>query len=301
MATNPPLQNRVALVTGAGRGLGRAFAYTLAEHGARVAVNGRSPDPTAAVVEEIQRRGGEAFAVPGDLTASGAPKQIVDEAFEHFGRLDIVVNNAGGAEVPLTPFVETEPAVRDALMRQNFTTAWDVSAAAWPHMVQAKYGRFVFFSSPITFYGAPGFAHYAAAKGAVVGLTRTMAVEGAEHNITVNAVNPLANTRLTPREDEWSQWFESTFLVDHVASAVAWLVDERCTASGEIFSIGGSRVGRQYISETPGYEAGAPLGSSEPIAERFDTVFDGGEPFQFSALSQFLGYLSERYGAPGSS
>jgi NAD(P)-dependent dehydrogenase (short-subunit alcohol dehydrogenase family) len=301
MANNLPLKDRVVLVTGAGRGLGRAFAFTFAEHGARVAVNGRSPEPTAAVVDEIKRRGGQAVAVPGDLVESGVPKQTVDAAHEHFGRLDIVVNNAGGAEVPLTPFVETDPKVRDALIRQNFTTAWDVSAAAWPHMIEAKYGRIIFFSSPITFYGAPGFAHYAAAKGALVGLARTMAVEGVEHGITVNLVNPLANTRETPREDDWSRWYESTFVVDHVAAGVAWLVDERCTATGEIFSIGGTRVARQYISETPGYDAGSALSGSKAVAENFDTVFDGGEPFQFSALREFLGYLGKRYGAPGSS
>jgi NAD(P)-dependent dehydrogenase (short-subunit alcohol dehydrogenase family) len=295
---NLSLDGRVALVTGGGRGLGRAFAYTLAALGAQVAVNNRSTDRATAVVEELSRRGGRAVACPGDLESPGVAQGVVDAAIEAFGRLDILVNNAGGFELPQTSFAGTDPQQRDAIMRQNFTTAWDVTAAAWPHLVSAGYGRIVLFGSPIAIYGAPGFAHYAAAKGAVIGLARTLALEGAAHGITVNVINPLANTRMTPGEDDWSRWYESSFTVDHVAAVLAWLVDERFTATGQIFSVGGSRVARVYISETSGYVDEAPLTSAAAVAEHFDAVVDDGRPVEFSSLGEFLGYMGELYGAP---
>lgn len=295
MTKKLPLEGRVALVTGAGRGLGRAYAYTLARNGAQVAVNSRAPESVALVVDEIERRGGRAIACAGDLEALGVPKGVVDATIEKFGRLDLVVNNAGGSEVPLTPFVATETAHRDRMMRQNFCTAWDVSAAAWPHMVAAGYGRIVMVSSPLAFYGETGFAHYAAAKAAVVGLARTLAVEGAEHGITVNVVNPIANTG---GADEYSRWPRSTFSVDHVATALTWLVDERCTATGLIFAIGGSRMGRVAISETPGYLGDAQLDDPEQVSDNFEAICDDGSRLEFFRMAELLSYLDRLYGEP---
>ncbi len=296
---NLPLEGRVALVTGGGRGLGRAFAYSLAAHGAQVAVNNRSGERATAVVEEITGRGGRAVALPGDLEAPGVAQQVVDAALDAFGRLDIVVNNAGGFELEHTLFADTEPEQRDAIMRQNFTTAWDVTAAAWPHLVEAGYGRIVMFGSPIAIYGAPGFAHYAAAKGAVICLARTLALEGAANGITVNVINPLANTRLTPGEDDWSRWYESSFTPEHVAAVLSWLVDERFTGTGQIFSVGGSRVARVSITETTGFIEQSPLTSSAVLTDGFDAVVDDGDTMCFASLGEFLGYMGELYGGPG--
>jgi NAD(P)-dependent dehydrogenase (short-subunit alcohol dehydrogenase family) len=286
-------------VTGAARGLGRAIAFALASHGAQVAVNSRSPERADAMVQEIVARRGKAVACPGDLETPGVANSVVEAAVKAFGRLDIVVNNAGGMERPQSPFDSTPAEERDILMRQNFTTAWDVTAAAWPHMVSAGYGRIVLFASPIAIYGAPGFAHYAAAKGAVIGLARTTAVEGAEHGITVNVVNPLADTRAERGDNAWSRWYEASFSADHVAAGIAWLVDERCKVTGEIFAIGGRRVARVYLSEATGYVEDAPLANSKPVADNFDTVFNGAPPRQFSTLAEYMGFMGELYGGPG--
>jgi NAD(P)-dependent dehydrogenase (short-subunit alcohol dehydrogenase family) len=292
------LEGRVALVTGAGRGLGRAYALSLARHGAVVAVNGRSDESVSAVVDEIVRAGGRAVGCAGDLERPGVPDEVVGTAIDEFGRLDIIVNNAGGAEVPFTPFATTAKSHRDGMMQQNFVTAWDVSAAAWPHLVAGGYGRVVLFASPLAFYGAPGAAHYAAAKGALIGLARTMAVEGAEHGITVNVVNPIANTRDV---DAFRRWRDGTFSVNHVATALAWLVHECCTITGEIFSIGGSRVARVSVSETVGYICATGLHDPEDIAANLDAVFDGSHMLEFLTMDELLQYLDQLYAdSPGS-
>jgi NAD(P)-dependent dehydrogenase (short-subunit alcohol dehydrogenase family) len=286
-----PLHGRVALVTGAGRGLGRAYAKALAAHGARVSVNNRSPEPGATLVKEITDADGEAIACPADLETPGAAAEIVDVTLEALGRLDIVVNNAGGAEAGRVPFATTPPDVRDAIMRQNFATAWDVTQAAWPHLVARRYGRIVLTASPIAVYGADGFGHYAAAKGAVIGLARTLAVEGAEHGITANVLNPLAATAEMP-DNDFGRWYAATFGVDHVAAALAWLVDERCVTTGEIFSIGGRRVARVSIAEAPGFLAPTPLARGESLGDNFEAVFALEDGRQLAKLDEFMGFVS---------
>jgi NAD(P)-dependent dehydrogenase (short-subunit alcohol dehydrogenase family) len=293
------LEGRVVLVTGAGRGLGRAYAYALADRGARVAVNNRSAELGAEVVEEIARRGGEAVAVPADLEAAGAAQEIVDATIEAFGKLDILINNAGGSEVPAAPFAEITPADRDASLRNNFTTAWDVTAAAWPKLLDQGYGRVILTASPMSLYGLTGFAPYSAAKSALIGLCRVLAVEGAERGVTVNVLNPLANTRREPGEGAWAEWFESSFLPDHVAAGVAYLVDERNTATGEIFTIGGARIARVSIIESRGLVQEVDTFAPEAVEDRFDTVLDGGQPVQFRTIPEMLGYYGQLYGAPG--
>jgi NAD(P)-dependent dehydrogenase (short-subunit alcohol dehydrogenase family) len=293
MSDEKPLEGRVALITGAGRGLGRAYAQVLAAHGAEVAVNNRSPESAHSAVAEIVAAGGNAVACAGDLESPGVPAQVVAETISAFGRLDIVVNNAGGAEADNEPFAATTTQAREAVMRQNFATAWDVSQAAWPHLVANGYGRIVLTASPIAVYGAPGFSHYAAAKGAIIGLSQTMSAEGAEHGITVNVLNPLAATSASGMPDnDFSRWYSATFGVDHVAAALAWLVDERCTVTGKIFSLGGRRVAEVAISESAGFLAPGPLADSAGLGDNFDAVFNGGEGQQFGALGEFMGFVS---------
>lgn len=294
MSETPPLTGRVALVTGAGRGLGRAYAITLARLGARVAVNSRSADSVAAVVDAIAQQGGEARACPGDLSEPGVPAAVVAAAVAGFGRLDVVVNNAGGSEVPSVPFAATETVHRDAMMQQNFATAWDVTAAAWPYLEAGGYGRVVLFASPLAFYGQPGLVGYAAAKGALVGLARTLAAEGAEHGITVNVVNPVADTGQSP--DAFSRWPRSRFSVGHVAASLAWLVDERCTVNGEIFSIAGSRVARVSVTENTGYVGAAELEDPEMLGRHFGEVQGDGAEHRFFTMADLVGYLDELYG-----
>jgi len=232
-----PLEGRAALVTGAGRGLGRAYVLALAQHGAAVAVNSRSEESVAAVVSEITRRGGRAIGCAGDLEEQGVPEAVVDATLRAFGHLEVLVNNAGGDTAPSAPFAAIGRAERDAMMRKNFDTAWDVTAAAWAHLAAAGSGRIVLTSSTLAFYGQPGLAHYAAAKGAIVGLARTLAAEGREHGLTVNVLNPIANTG---ERKVFVRWPGSSFPVEHVAAALAWMTSERCTVTGQILSIGGT-------------------------------------------------------------
>ncbi len=298
MNSRLPLEGRVALVTGAGRGLGRAYARTLAARGARVAVNNRSGAAAESVVAEIRAAGGEALACVGDLEQPDAAERVVAATLDGFGRIDVVINNAGGIDGPAEGFAATTADARDTVMRQNFTTAWDLTAAAWPHLTAAGYGRVVLCASPIAFAGAPGFAHYAAAKAALVGLGRTLAVEGADHGVTVNLLNPLANTQPGEPEGDYRRWYAETFRVEHVAEAVAWLADERCTATGEVFDVGGPRIARTAIAGTAGYVAASGELTADAVAERFADVLDEAPTLRFPALSDVLAHGAVVHGPP---
>lgn len=301
MNSQRPLDGRVALVTGAGRGLGRAYALALAARGALVAVNNRTGASAERVVAEIAARGGRAVACVGDLEAPGTAERIVAATIEAFGRLDVVVNNAGGIEGPAPGFAETGPAARDAVLRQNFTTAWDVTAAAWPHLTAAGYGRVVLCASPIALSGAPGFAHYAAAKAALIGLGRTLAVEGADHGVTVNVLSPVANTQTAEPEGDFRRWYAATFRTDHVAAALSWLVDERCTVSGEILAVGGPRITRISTVEGVGYVDDGTDFSAESVGDRFDEVLAEPPTLRFPALTDVMAHWQTSHGSPAAS
>jgi len=298
MGNDRSLEGRVALVTGAGRGLGRAYAYALADRGAKVVVNNRSAAAGDEVVAEIGRRGAEATGAHGDLEDPATARAIVDTAIATYGKLDILINNAGGIDAPLAPFAEMTAADRDACLRQNFTSTWDVTAAAWPHLLDQGYGRVILTASPMSVYGGPGFAHYSAAKSALIGLCRVLVVEAGDKDVKVNVINPVANTRKEPQEGAWNAWFEEAFSVDYVADGVAWLVDERCTATGEIFTLGAARMAQVSITEQRGLIQEIPSFAPEAIGEQFDTVFDGGAPVQFRTITEYLGFYSQLYGAP---
>lgn len=293
-----PLDRRVALVTGAGRGLGRAYALALADRGARVAVNNRSPQPAQDVAAEIVERGGEAVALAGDLEDAATARRVVADAVAAFDRLDVVVNNAGGAEAPSLPFAEIESADREATMRQNFASAWEVTAAAWPHLAESEGGRIVFCGSPLSLYGSPGFAHYAAAKGALIGLSRTLAVEGREHGIAANVLLPVANTRREADDTAFFRWFAANLRVDHVAALVAWLADPRCRTSGEVLSVAGPRVARVLLAQTRGFVEEGDAFTPDAIASGWGEVEDDGERIEFASMEAVMAHWHELFGVP---
>ncbi len=286
------LDGRTVLVTGAGRGLGRAYAASLASHGARVAVNSRSAESTHAVVDEITNAGGIAYACPGDLVEEGVATDVVAAAFARFGGLDALIHNAGGDEGQPAPFTALGRAERSLAVQKNLDTAWEVTAAAWPHLAVSGTGRVVLTSSALAFYGVPGFAHYAAAKGAVVGLARTMAVEGKDAGVAVNVLKPLARTAERGVVDRWPG---SPFSTDHVAAVVAWMASEACTLTGQIISAGGDRVASMAITESDGYRAKETNLSAAELTVAAASLADG-TTHESREMAEMLAYLDTLYG-----
>jgi NAD(P)-dependent dehydrogenase (short-subunit alcohol dehydrogenase family) len=247
--------NRVAVVTGAGKGLGRAYALLLAARGAAVVVNnpvrGSEPLGNSAqqVVDEIRALGGRAVADPHSVSTEEGGEGIIRTALDAFGTVDIVVNNAG--------------IVRDKtfakLSRQQITDVLDVhvmgafhvTAPAFRVMREHGYGRVVSTSSATGLFGSFGQANYGAAKMAIVGLTKVLAVEGKKYGIKANVVAPIARTAMTAGvlEEEMDALADPEL----VAPAVAYLAHERCPSSGDTFSVGAGRVARVFLGECRGF------------------------------------------------
>jgi NAD(P)-dependent dehydrogenase (short-subunit alcohol dehydrogenase family) len=249
---------RVAIVTGAGQGLGRQHALELASRGAKVVVNdlggaldgsGASTGPAAAVVEEIKKTGGEAVANPDNVATSEGAEAIVGTALETFGRVDIVVNNAGILRD--RSFKNMAPEEFDQVIAVHLRGSFLVTHAAWPHLREQGYGRVIMTSSPAGLFGNFGQANYSSAKMGIVGLTKTLAAEGAKYDIKVNAIAPIAWTRMT--SDLFPPDFEDKLSVELVTPVVAWLAHESNEGTGETYSVGGGRVARVFVAEGPGF------------------------------------------------
>jgi NAD(P)-dependent dehydrogenase (short-subunit alcohol dehydrogenase family) len=267
---------RAILVTGGGRGLGRATALLLASRGAQVVVadNGTAMDgedaskgPADAVVAEIAATGGSALACTADLATESGAEAAVQASVDRFGRIDGIVHLASPC-----PDLKTADklSTRDLelVMRVNpFAALW-MARAAWPHMVRQQYGRLVLTPSG-ALYGAMGNTDYAAAKAAQIGVTRCLALEGVKDGIRVNAISPSARTRMTERfhPSAYAEWFYETMHPDKVAAGAAWLVSEACDVSGEIFAIGGGRIARMTIAEAEG-----AIGSGASIEDVADLM-----------------------------
>lgn len=278
---------RVAVITGAGRNLGRAYARLLASRGAQVVVNdlgvaisdtdgsGLAPpdNPGDAAVAEIVADGGEAIVNTDDVRTADGGQAIVAAAVDAFGRLDIVINNAG--VVRQAPFPSYATPLLDDELSSQVHGHFNVTRAAWPHLVASGTGRVLNLSSGAGLWGVPEMSGYAAAKMAIVGLTRVLALEGAPHGITANVVAPCAKTRPggfgpIPESPALHAWLS----VDEVAPVVGWLVHEDCTVTGECFSVGGGYVGRVSVAVNEGWR-GRPL-SPEAVRDHFDTVMAEG-------------------------
>jgi NAD(P)-dependent dehydrogenase (short-subunit alcohol dehydrogenase family) len=258
---------KVAVVTGAGRNLGREYALLLASRGARVVVNdlgvgisdtdGRAEappsNPADDVVTEIARAGGEAVANHDTVATPEGGAAIVQTALDAFGRIDVVVNNAG--QVRMAPFVDLTEAQIDTLIATQQRGVLNVSRPAWRSMRPSGGGRFVNVSSGAAFGGAPGGAAYGMTKMGVIGLTRAMAWEGREVGIAANVIAPYAKTRpgtgfgpFGPSA-ELNEWLHPRL----VAPLVGWLAHESCPLSGECFTVGGGHYARVELGITWGY------------------------------------------------
>jgi NAD(P)-dependent dehydrogenase (short-subunit alcohol dehydrogenase family) len=247
---------KVAIVTGAGRGLGRDYALLLARRGAHVVVNdlGHGPDgspsdetPANEVVAEISAFGGQAIASRGNVISDA--DAIVQSAIDSFGRLDILINNAGYSGGGLFPDISQQD--WDAMICTHVGGAVNMSRAAWPHLAAAGAGRIVNMSSASAF-GGPYTSHYATAKSAMIGLTRSLAGEGAAVGLTMNTVMPSAYTRLTAQipDERLRDYLSAHFPPSRVAPFVAWLAHEATTVNGEIFSVGGGTATRVVLAVT---------------------------------------------------
>lgn len=239
------MEQRVAVVTGAGGGLGRSHALALATQGLAVVVNDvADPQP---VVEEVIAAGGTAVGVKEGVDTWDGGAAIVAAAVEVFGRLDVVVNNAGILRdktfAKLTPDM-----VRDVLA-VHLEGAFHVTQAAWPHL-RKRGGSVVMTASGSGLYGNFGQANYGAAKMGLVGLTRVLALEGARSGVRVNAIAPLARSRMT--EDVMPAEVLERLAPEWVSPLVTWLASEGCTETGHIYSVGGGRYARVAVVEGPG-------------------------------------------------
>ena len=249
---------RVAIVTGAGHGLGRRHALELAERGAKVVVNdlggdrsgvGSSSGPAQDVVEEIKKSGGEAVANPDNVATEDGARAIVQTALDTFGKIDIVVNNAGILRD--RSFKNMTPEEYDSVIAVHLRGSFLVSSFAWPHLRENNYGRIVNTSSPAGLYGNFGQANYATAKMGLVGFTKTLAQEGAKYNIKANAIAPVAATRMT--EDLLPADFLGKLGVEKVTPLVAFLVHESNEETGQVYTVGGGRIAKIVIGEGPGH------------------------------------------------
>src|SRR6266516_2582870 len=235
------LAGKVAVVTGAGRGLGRAYVELLAERGARVVVNdlgtdvsGFGEDSTIAeqVADLIRSRGGEAIANDSDVSTPEGGSDLIATTIEHFGRIDLLVNNAGICGSQL--FEDATLDDFDHYWRVHLGGPVNTVKAAWPYMVAQRHGKIILTTSVSGLFGARGQATYAAAKCAVVGLMRILAIEGAEHGILVNTISPGGFTRMHPAamgsgsvfgrtQEAAVRQSEATMPVEAVAPAIVWL------------------------------------------------------------------------------
>ena len=251
------LDGRVAVVTGGGGGLGREHALLLANRGAAVVVNdvggaldGTGADSSAAqsVVDEVIACGGIAVSDTNSVSSPEGGEAIVSAAVDNFGRVDIVINNAGILRDKA--FHNLAPEFVDALIDVHLRGAFHVTRPAWRHFRAQEFGRVINTSSAAGVFGNFGQANYAAVKAGLIGLTRVLALEGAKFNITANAIAPIARTRMTT--DLLGK------LADRldprlVAPVVAWLVSEDCHESGNIYTVGGGRIARYFVSMSRGW------------------------------------------------
>ena len=308
---------RVAVITGAGGGLGKQYALLLASRGARIVVNdtggsvtgdGSNVEAAKVAAEEIRQRGGEAVADSHSVTSPEGGLAIIDTALRTWGRVDIVINNAG--IVRDAPFQDMTPHRLEPLLDVHLKGAFYVTRPAWKVMREQRYGRILNTCSAAGILGAQGMSNYGAAKTGLIGFTRVLAAEGADQNIKVNAIAPIAYTRMLAHSVDGASGRQAVDgatgrqAVENDASAqavsddataravlddlvgqylqkldpalvapvVAFLTHQDCPVSGEIYTVGAGHVARFFIGRTKGFYS--PTLSIEDVRDHLQEIRD---------------------------
>jgi NAD(P)-dependent dehydrogenase (short-subunit alcohol dehydrogenase family) len=308
---------RVAVITGAGGGLGKQYALLLASRGARIVVNdtggsvtgdGSNVEAAKVAAEEIRQRGGEAVADSHSVTSPEGGLAIIDTALRTWGRVDIVINNAG--IVRDAPFQDMTPDRLEPLLDVHLKGAFYVTRPAWKVMREQRYGRILNTCSAAGILGAQGMSNYGAAKTGLIGFTRVLAAEGADQNIKVNAIAPIAYTRMLAHSVDGASGRQAVDgatgrqAVENDASAqavsddataravlndlvgqylqkldpalvapvVAFLTHQDCPVSGEIYTVGAGHVARFFIGRTKGFYS--PALSIEDVRDHLQEIRD---------------------------
>jgi NAD(P)-dependent dehydrogenase (short-subunit alcohol dehydrogenase family) len=268
--------DRVAVITGAGGGLGKTYALELASRGCKVVVNdlggardgsGGGSSMADQVVKEIEEAGGTAVANYDSVATPDGGEAIIQTALDNFGQVDIVVNNAGILRDK--SFVKLSPEELEIVIDVHLKGAFYVSQPAFRAMKEKSYGRFVHTASAAGIFGNFGQTNYGAAKMGLVGLSNVMAVEGAKANIKSNVIAPIAYTRLT---EELMGNMKDKIQPDQVTPLVVFLCSEACDVTHSIYSVGGGRFARIFIGEAPGYTKKGDTATVEDIAANWDQV-----------------------------
>ena len=304
---------QAAIVTGAGRGLGRLYAHELARRGAAVVVNdlgasmtgdGADPGVAEAVVTEIREAGGVAVASCDSVDTPAGGQAIVDAAWTSFGRLDAVVSNAGIFQT--LPFDELSPDDWRRMMQVHLDGAFYLGQPAYRAMKRLGGGRFVFVASSAGLFGQPSSAHYAAAKAGLLGLTNVIAIDGAEHGILANTVLPFGYSRMVaetigagdaPPDDGFLAAIDPALVVP----LVVYLASRSCSVSHHNFSAGAGRYARVFVGLAEGWLADrGDRPSADDIAEHFEAI-SATDPFIVpTSIFDEVFELSARIGVDGS-
>jgi NAD(P)-dependent dehydrogenase (short-subunit alcohol dehydrogenase family) len=274
------MRGNVVIVTGGGRGMGRAHCLDLAERGASVVVNDISSEHVRKVVSEISDRGESAVGSEDTVATQDGARAIVNLAERTFGRLDAVINNAGTMR---NGYIEDQtPESLEAMLDVHVRGPFFVTQAAWP-LLRRRGGRVVMVSSAGGLFACQAEANYAAAKAGIYGLGKALAFEGREHDIRVNMILPHANTTITdgqPLPDfakfmkpGLREWLYPHRRIDAVTPLVTYLVSPKCRFSGQAFAVGCGRYARVFVGVSPGWvpsDGGDP--SAEALAEHLDEI-----------------------------
>ncbi|MEW6996963.1 SDR family oxidoreductase [Colwelliaceae bacterium BS250] len=291
--------DKVVIVTGAGGGLGRAYALDFAKRGARVVVNdlggsgsgeGASLSAADSVVAEIKAFGGDAVA---NYDSVEFGEKIVQTALDNFGRIDVIVNNAGILRD--SSFAKMSDTDWELIYKVHVDGAYKITKAAWPHMVAQGFGRVIFTTSAAGIYGNFGQANYSSAKSALLGLGKTLAIEGARKNVQVNIIAPIAGSRLT--ETIWGEEILKATSPDYVVPLVVKLCSEENKDTGGVYEVGASWFAKIRVERSEGYAFGIENSvSAEDVAAKWDAIcdFSNSEPAEsivstFNAVGKMVG------------
>jgi len=282
----PRFDQRVAVITGAGRGLGRAYALLLASKGAKVVVNdsgvslkgvGLDAGPAEEVAREIRAAGGEAVASTESVATPEGGRAIIQAALDHYGRIDVLIHNAGNVRYGSLKELTYEDF--EAVVDVHLRGAFHVVRPAFPLMCKAGYGRVVLTSSIGGIYGNQRVTNYAVSKAGMIGLSNVVALEGAADGVKCNIIVPSAVTRMAEGLDTSAYPPMSPELV---APVVAWLAHESCSITGEMLISIAGRVARAFVAESRGVYRDS--WSIQQVADQIDAIRNSDAPIEFPVV-----------------